>query len=124
MDLLLKERAGAFVDCLESFRLELEASRAVGLLGNKEAFCLPPSSASCCSTETFLLGNVVALGTKLPLESGGDDARRLRVFMQTVTSLLELKVSECSVFYAIILCVFCEKRLFACKITVMYITKY
>lgn len=94
VDFLLKERTGAFVDCLEGFRLKLEASRAVGRLGDKEAFCLPPSSVSCCSTETFLLGNMVDLGTKLPFEGGVDDSRRLRVFMQTVTSLLELKVSQ------------------------------
>lgn len=88
--------------------MEMEASRAVGILGDKEAFCLPPSSLSCCSTETFLLGNMVDLGTKLPLESGVDDARRLRVFMQAVTSLLELKVSRCSGFYVIIWRVFCN----------------
>ncbi|CAM9198747.1 unnamed protein product [Scytosiphon promiscuus] len=71
------------------------------------AFYLPPPPVSCCSTEAFLLGNVVAMGTKMSVECGGDGdggggggltaatekktgRRGQREFMRAVTSLLEL----------------------------------
>ena len=77
--------------------------------GEWGAFHLPPPPVPCCSTEAFLLGNVVALGTKLSVESGrasggGGGAgvglasqektgrRDQREFMRAVTSLLELQV--------------------------------
>ncbi|CAM9808220.1 unnamed protein product [Pylaiella littoralis] len=133
---LLKERTGAFVDCLRDFRVEMTGrslgaaaagsaatAGAVGTRGsgatakaagvadkNRKnvatgsgggwgAFRLPPPPVSCCSTETFLLGNLVAMGTKLSVEGGGSrrggrggDAgrREQREFMRAVTSLLEL----------------------------------
>ena len=117
VNLLLRERAGAFVDCLEEFLVEMKAANLTAMkgpaVGNSAAsgswrsswdgaFELPPSPVSCCSTETFLLGNVVAFGTKLPVDDGrgrgGGEAasgiaRGLREFMRTVTGLLELQVS-------------------------------
>lgn len=76
-----------------------------GGAGHWGAFHLPPLPVSCCSTEAFLLGNVVAMGTKISVEGGGGGginaggpmtasaARRgQREFMRAVTSLLELRV--------------------------------
>lgn len=134
VNLLLKERTSAFVDCLRDFRVEMAASsvgsaaaaaagaagtkssgakaKAVGVAdkngknvasiadGEWRAFRLPPPPVSCCSTETFLLGNLVAIGTKLSLEGGGArgggdaKAREQREFMRAVTSLLELQVTD------------------------------
>ncbi|CAM9206820.1 unnamed protein product [Ectocarpus sp. 6 AP-2014] len=79
-----------------------------GGAGHWGAFHLPPPPVSCCSTEAFLLGNVVAMGTKISVEGGGgagggggidaggpmtaSAARRgQREFMRAVTSLLELR---------------------------------
>lgn len=136
INLLLKQRTGAFVDCLRDFRVEMAACslgaarNAAGAVGARDsgaktkavgtadkngnsivaasggewgAFHFPPPPVSCCSTETFLLGNLVAMGTKLSVEGGGarggggggDAGRReQREFMRAVTCLLELQVSD------------------------------
>ncbi|CAN0224874.1 unnamed protein product, partial [Ectocarpus sp. 12 AP-2014] len=149
VNLLLKERAEAFFDCLRDFRVEMVAAAdtatagegggkgrakvaaagasaaagpgaeegnrrsrggagGAGGAGHWGAFHLPPPPVSCCSTEAFLLGNVVAMGTKMSVEGGGgagvggginaggpmtaSAARRgQREFMRAVTSLLELR---------------------------------
>ena len=59
---------------------------------------------ACCATEVFLLGNAVALGTKLSAEggdggTGGGERTRFeqREFMRAATSLLELAVGLCVV---------------------------
>lgn len=97
------------------------ATAAVGRGGHRvdwRGLCdLPPPPVSCCSTETFLLGNIVAMGTNLQQstaaavvdDGGGKEAatgergrgtkrRTLRKqeleFMRTVTKLLELEVRE------------------------------
>ncbi|CAM9760008.1 unnamed protein product [Ectocarpus sp. 4 AP-2014] len=148
VNLLLKERAEAFFDCLRDYRMEMVAAAAyaasngergakgrgkgaaagasaaagpgaeegnrrsrggAGGAGHWGAFHLPPPPVSCCSTEAFLLGNIVAMGTKISVEGGGgagrgggnnaggpmtaSAARRgQREFMRAVTSLLEVQV--------------------------------
>lgn len=177
VDLLLKDRTGAFTDCLRDFRVGLAASSSAtassvaaaaadgkGEAGNRTAkggvadaragagksggkpaagpdgggfgrswgsgssqrssggsaagggewgaFRLPLPPVACCSTEAFLLGNVVAFGTKLSVDGGrasggrgggvGLDAasqekpgrRDQREFMRAATSLLELRVRD------------------------------
>lgn len=68
---------------------------------------LPDPPVSCCSTETFLVGNLAAMGTKLSLDGGGsggggggggeataataeEGAREQQEFMRVMTFLLAL----------------------------------
>ncbi|CAM9220994.1 unnamed protein product, partial [Hapterophycus canaliculatus] len=144
VNLLLRVRLGAFVDCLRDFRVEMATRPPGGAAGSGAgwgqggslkrnarrngstggmhsgsgfggsgggewgaAFRLPPPPVSCCTTEAFLLGNVVAMGTKIPIEGGGEGGagegggltamtrKRTgrcgqREFMRAATSLLQL----------------------------------
>lgn len=131
INLLLKKRRAIFVSCLRDFRMDEDVRGSVrdgdGALsgasvkdGKIEAATsnaitarvsvrIPPSPVSCCSSETFLLGNLSVLGTRFSMYDGAEvavvgesksavdstamPARELEEFLRAVTALLEMKVS-------------------------------